>query len=514
MGDQQRLASESSLDAQVLIVGAGISGIGAGIELLRRGQPSFIVLEAESQLGGTWRDNTYPGVAVDIPFSAYCYSYETNYPWLRTFPTGAEIQGYVAHCAEKYGITPHIRYDSKVLRTQFEPSSDCWLTQLACGAVLRSRYVISATGLLSQPKLPVIPGLETFAGKTMHSARWDHSHDLTDKRVAVIGTGATAVQIVPEIAPAVANLLVFQRTPIWVSPRPDFVLSRPFKFLLQHIAPLRYLLRALAETSLEALTFAIVNYRRFPFLARGIQAWVRGFMRRELHSLKLEAKLIPGYDLGCKRPATSNSYLAAFRRDNVALITDGIDRICPEGVITQGGTLYQIDTLILATGFLTTEQGNAPSFEVIGVGGVELGQFWQDNRLQAYAGVAVPGFPNFFLTAGPYSGGFNWFTMLKAHLRHIMRCLDRARTAGVTRVEVKAAAHERYMRRMWKRAEGTIFKSGSCQSANSYYLDRRGDASLPLPKTPWSRVWWNLLASTRGYVFGDPPRQQPETSSE
>ncbi len=501
--DSDSRASESSLDAEVLIVGAGISGIGAGIELLRCGFTSFILLETERELGGTWRDNTYPGVAVDIPFSSYCYACETDYPWSRIFPTGTEIQGYVRHCAEKYGITQHIRYNSKVLSARFDSESDTWLTQLSGGAVLKSRYLISATGLLCQPKPVAIPGLDDFAGKTMHSARWDHSHDLRDKRVAVIGTGATAVQIVPEIAGTVSSLYVFQRTPIWVSPRPDRLLSRHLKFCLHHFAVLRYLFRALSEAGIQALTFAIVNYRRLPFMVKGIQASVRAFMCREIKDPALKAKLIPDYDLGCKRPATSNSYLKAFGRENVALVTEGIERICPEGVITRDGTLYEIDTLILATGFLTTEQGNAPSFEVFGRDGAELGQFWQEHRLQAYAGVAVAGFPNFFLTAGPYSGGFNWFTMLRAHLKHIMRCLERARAAGVTRIEVKREAHERYMRRMWKRADGTIFKSGFCQSANSYYLDQRGDAALPLPKTPWSRSCWILFNATRGYHFGE-----------
>jgi cation diffusion facilitator CzcD-associated flavoprotein CzcO len=504
----QTNSSSTSFDTEVLIVGAGISGIGAGIELMRRGHTSFVMLEAEQELGGTWRDNTYPGVAVDIPFSSYCYSYETDYPWSRVFPPGSEIQDYVGLCAEKYELTSHIRFGAKVLRTEFDSGSDSWSTQLSSGVVLKSRYVISATGLLSQPKLPAIPGLATFAGKTMHSARWDHRYDLSRKRVAVIGTGATAVQIVPEIAGIVSALFVFQRTPIWVGSRPDHLLNRPSKFCLHHIAPLRYLLRGLSEAGMDVLTFAIVNYRRLPFFVRGIQSLVRRFMRKELRDVELEARLIPDYELGCKRPTTSNTYLKAFGRDNVKLITDGIERICPEGVITVDGSLHEIDALILATGFLTTEKGNAPSFDVVGRKGVELGQFWQENRLQSYAGVAVPGFPNFFLTAGPYSGGFNWFTMLSAHLKHIMRCLDRARAEGVTRVEVKQEAHARYMQHMWKRADGTIFKSGSCQSANSYYLDRRGDAALPLPKTPWWRVRWNLLAATRGYVFGEHSEQE------
>jgi cation diffusion facilitator CzcD-associated flavoprotein CzcO len=412
----------------------------------------------------------------------------------------------VEHCAEKYGVAPHIRYDARVVRSQFDAEGDIWLTLLSSGVVLKSRYLISATGLLSQPKMPDIPGLASFAGKAMHSARWDHGHDLSQKRIAVIGTGATAVQVVPEIASVAAQLYVFQRTPIWVGARPDRLLGRRLNSCLHHFAPLRYLFRALSETILEVLTFAIVNYRRFPSIVNGVQAHMRSFMQRELQDPVLESSLIPTYGLGCKRPATSNTYLKAFGRENVALITDGIVRICPEGVMTQDGTVHEIDTLILATGFLTTEKGNSPSFEVIGRAGVELGQFWQENRLQAYAGVAVPGFPNFFLTAGPYSGGFNWFTMLKAHLKHIMRCLDRARAEGATRIEVKREAHEDYMRQMWTWADGTVFKSDSCHSANSYYLDEQGDAALPLPRTPWWRVRWNLFRSTRAYDFGERAR--------
>ena len=208
------MARDSAPDVEVLIIGAGISGIGAGIELLRLGNSSFALLEAASDLGGTWRDNTYPGIAVDIPSTSYCFSFETDYPWSRKFAPGAEIQRYVKHCAEKYGVTRHIRYGSRVLRSEFDNARDTWATHLDNGAVVTSRYLIAATGLFGQPKVPAIQGLETFAGKTVHTARWDHDHDLTLKRVAVIGTGASAVQIVPEIAPMVKQLRVFQRTPI------------------------------------------------------------------------------------------------------------------------------------------------------------------------------------------------------------------------------------------------------------------------------------------------------------
>ena len=494
-----------ALDVEVLIVGAGISGIGTGIELLRRGQSSFVLLEAEGALGGTWRDNTYPGVAVDIPSISYCFSFETDYPWSRVFAPGEEILSYVQHCAEKYGINDHIRYGSRVIRCQFDADADRWSTELATGEVVTSRHVVSATGLLSQPKLPAITGLETFAGKAMHSARWDHDYDLSEKRVAVIGTGASAVQIVPRIARHVARLSVFQRTPIWVGPRPDGALNHRSALAPRRFAPVRWILRFFSELTLDGLTFSIVNYRRLPFFVRGVQRGVRFMMRRQVKDPEVAAKLLPSYALGCKRPASSNTYLRTFNRDNVALVTEPIERICPEGLVTTDGELHAVDALILATGFLTTERGNAPSFEVVGSDGVELGQFWEDHRLQAYSGVSVPGFPNFFLTAGPYSGGFNWFAMLEAHLAVIMGCLDEARARGVTRVEVERETHARYMRHMWRRAEGTVFKDGACLGSNSYYLDRHGDAALPLPHTPWWRAWRRRLKGVRGYRFGPPP---------
>lgn len=488
-------------DVEVVIVGAGISGIGAGIELLRRGNTSFALLDAANELGGTWRDNTYPGIAVDLPAVSYCYSFETDYPWSRTFAPGAEVQAYIRHCAEKYGVIGHIRYGSRVLRCQFEPGGDSWVTQLDDGTVVTSRYLIAATGLFGQPRLPAIPGLETFTGKAMHTARWDHNHDLTSRRVAVIGTGASAVQIVPEIAPVVERLQVFQRTPIYISPRMDRPVKPRSRLSLRRFTTVRSLIRLVSEASLEFLTFWLVNYRRLPFVIRLVQRSVRFWMRRQIRDQETAAKLMPGYGLGCKRPTISNRYLSAFNRDNVQLVTQPIERICPEGIVTNDQTVHAVDTIILATGFLTTEQGNAPSFSVVGRDGVELGQFWEEHRLQAYAGVSVPGFPNFFLTTGPYSGGFNWFTTLEGNLAHIMRCLDEARAREATRVEVSRDAHERYMRHMWQRADGTVFKDGSCTTARSYYLDRHGDASLPLPHTPWWRVIRGRWVRTQGYLF-------------
>ena len=488
-------------NVDILIVGAGISGIGAGIECLRRGHQSFLVLEAAHDLGGTWRDNTYPGVAVDIPSVSYCFAFETDYAWSREFAPGAEIQKYVTHCADKYGVTAHTRFRSRVVRAQFDQATDTWATHLDDGTVVTSRYLIAATGLFTQPIRTASWGLCTVPRREMHTSAWDHDHDLTRARVAIIGTGASAVQIVPALAAQAAQLFVFQRTPIWISPRFDRPLHPGRRWSPRRFALVRKVLRATSEFSIACLTFSIANYRTFPFVVHALQRGLRAYMRRQVTDPATAAQLVPAYGLGCKRPTTSNDYLPAFNRDNVQLVTQPIARVCPEGIVTVDQGRFDVDTIVLATGFETTEPGTGPAFEVVGREGVELGRFWAANRRQAYAGVSVPGFPNFFLTAGPYAGGFNWFAMLEANLAHIFACIDQARARGATRVEVTTGAHDHYMQEMWRRADGTVFKAGSCATAHSYYLDRHGDASLPLPHTPWWLVWHRRWHGTRGYRF-------------
>lgn len=491
----------AELDVEVLVVGAGISGIGLGIELKKRGQESFVLLEAADDLGGTWRDNRYPGVAVDIPSISYSFSFETDYPWSRVFAPGAEVQRYVQHCAEKYAVSEHIRFRSRVVGCRVDETRNIWITELEDGTTLRSRFLVSATGIFGAPKYPDIEGLSTFAGPAVHTARWDDRVKLQGKRVGVVGTGASAIQVIPAIAPEVSKLSVFQRTPIWISPRPDRPLRHTGPLAVRRFGAVRRLLRFLSEGMIEVFTFAIVNFRRLPILVAIGEWYLRMTMRRQVRDPELRKRLMPGYGLGCKRPATSNNYLRTFNRDNVELITDGIDRVCPEGVVTRDGTLHPLDVLILATGFLTTERGTSPAFEVLGEGGKELGAFWDEERLQAYAGVALPDFPNLFLTSGPYAGGFNWFAMLEAHLQLVVGCIERATQSGAERVEVDPEAHARYMAHMRSRSDGTIFKATTCSHANSYYIDRHGDAALPFPHTPLWRRMWLRLRGLSGFRF-------------
>jgi len=490
------------LDAEVLVVGAGISGIGAAIALKERGFTEVILLEGADELGGTWRDNRYLGVAVDIPSASYCFSYETDFPWSRAFAPGSEILAYIRHCAEAHGVLGQIRTGARVSEARFDASDDTWAVSLDGGETLRCRYLVAATGLFGAPIIPDFPGLDRFAGPVWHSSRWDHEVELSGRRVGIVGTGASAVQIVPELAERAGHLTVFQRTPIYVGPRFDHALAPGSPWSPRRWAPVRAGLRLLSEASLDFLTFSIVNYRRLPWFVRAVGWLVRRHMARQIADPALAERLVPTYGLGCKRPATSNTYLPTFNRDDVRLVSDPIDHIEEGGVITASGERLELDVLVLATGFQTTEQGNGPSFAVHGTGGLELGQFWEDHRLQATAGVAVPGFPNFFLTAGPYAGGFNWFPMLEAHVGLIGACLDTARSRGHTRVEVDPQAHAAYMAHMWSRAEGTVFLAPACAGANSYYQDRHGDASLPLPHTPWWRAWRNRRVGVQDFRFG------------
>ena len=493
-------AKPDALDVETVIVGAGISGIGASIELERKGLGPTCILEKAQDLGGTWRDNTYPGIAVDIPSLSYCFSYENDFPWSRQFAPGAEIHEYLHAVADKYEVKPRIRYGAEVLRTSFDEERDAWTTELTDGRTIRSRNVIACTGILSIPKRPKIDGLEDFAGETMHTAEWDHDLPLAGRRVGLIGTGATAVQVVPSIAPDVAHLDVFQRTPIWVGPRQDRRLDASGDRSLPGSSVTRRLRRYFLETFLEFATFLTVNHRRAKRLLARVEAAQAAYVRRAVDDPALHEKLIPDYGFGCKRPATSNHYLQAFNRQNVSLVTEPIDRIVPEGIRTTDGTVHPFDVLILATGFKTMEPGNAPSFEVHGCGGRELGKWWAEHRYQATGGVSVPGFPNFFLTAGPYSGGLNWYSMLEPHLHYISRILKRARRSGASRVEVREDAHERYVADMRQRSKNAVFTTPQCVAANSYYIDHHGDASLAYTRTPWFR-WFRVRLSSLSSTF-------------
>lgn len=476
-------------DHEVLIVGAGFSGIGAAIGLDRAGMSDYLIIEAGDGVGGTWHWNTYPGIAVDIPSFSYQFSFEQSTEWSRTYAPGRELKNYAEHCVDKYGLRSRIRFATKVLAAEFDDRADLWRVQLdAAGGVLTARFLINASGVLTTPKLPEIDGVDTFGGVTIHTARWDHSQDLTGKRVAVIGTGASAVQVIPEIAPKVAQLTVFQRTPIWCFPKLDLPLPAPVRWSMR-LPGGKALQRLTSQAYVEA-TFPIAAqyFTVFP-LAKRMESAGRAYLRRQVRDPVVREQLTPRYAVGCKRPGFHNTYLSTFNRDNVDLVVDPIARITPTGVVTADGTAHEVDVLILATGFKVMDSDNIPTFAVTGAGGQSLSRFWDEHRLQAYEGVSIPGFPNLFSIFGPYGYvGSSYFALVEAQTHHIVRCLTRARRRGATRVEISEAANARYFDEMMSKRHRQVFWQDSCRLANSYYFDKNGD--VPLRPTTTVEAYW------------------------
>jgi cation diffusion facilitator CzcD-associated flavoprotein CzcO len=475
-------------DYQTVVVGAGFSGIGTAIKLDQAGLGDYLVLEAGDGVGGTWHWNTYPGIAVDIPSFSYQFSFEQRPDWSRTYAPGKELKAYADRCADKYGIRPKIRFNTKVLGAEFDDERALWRVQTDPGGVVTARFLVNASGVLTVPKLPDIDGVDSFDGITMHTARWDHTQDLTGKRVAVIGTGASAVQVIPEIAPIVKQLTVFQRTPIWCFPKFDVPLPRLVRWAMR-LPGGKALQRMISQVFVEA-TFPIPAqyFTVFP-LARWMESAGRAYLRQQVDDPVLREKLTPRYAIGCKRPGFHNTYLSTFNRDNVRLVTEPIDKITPSAVVTTDGAGHDIDVLVLATGFKLMDPDSVPTFAVTGSGGRSLMRFWDEHRLQAYEGVSVPGFPNLFSVFGPYGYvGSSYFALVEAQTHHIVRCLKRARRDGATRVEVTEEANDRYFDEMMRRRHHQVFWQDSCRLANSYYFDKNGD--VPLRPTTTVEAYW------------------------
>lgn len=495
---------ENCPDHEVIIIGAGISGIGVAIQLRADGVSDILILERSQGVGGTWRDNRYPGIAVDITSFTYSFSFEQNANWSRVFAPGNELHDYTRKVASKYGIYSLIRFGVAVTRAHFDSTHDLWLLELDDGRQLRARHIVSACGGLISPKMPDIKGLDSFEGEVIHTARWPDNLDLSGKRVAVIGTGATAVQLIPEIAKEARQLDVYQRTPIWVLKKPDRTLPSWLKTLFRTVPGLQRTLRGATDAASETLmVLSAIYYRQAPWLVRMCEdAGVRN-MREQLPGREdLWDKLTPKYGFGCKRPTFSNEYFSTFGRENVDLLTTPIQHITARGITTSDGRSRRIDTLILATGYKTFEKGNIPSFEVVGSNGIDLGEFWHDNRYQAYEGLTVPGYPNFYIMLGPYALiGTSYFKMVEGNACHLSRCIREANREGATRVEISQAAHDAYFENIQQRQQNTVFLNHNCSLSNSYYFDHHGDAPMLRPSTSVEMLWRAKNLPMKHYRF-------------
>jgi cation diffusion facilitator CzcD-associated flavoprotein CzcO len=455
------------------IIGAGMSGILAGIKLKERGIADFTIHEKAARLGGTWRDNTYPGLSCDVPSHVYAYSFALKGDWSYRFSPGDEIQGYFEGVARKYGLAPHFRFGSEIERAVFRDGR--WHLTAKDGGTDVAEIVISATGVLHHPAYPDISGLKEFAGACFHSARWDHSVALDGKRVGIIGTGSTAIQIVPAIVDRVAELALFQRTPQWVLPLANPAYSEDEKVMFVASAEqLRQSYDYWAARFIDTFARAVIGDQGE--MAK-IERACRANLLDNVHDPALRAVLTPNYRAACKRLIMSDTFYPAIQKPNARVIAGGIERIEPAGVRTRDGVLHALDVLVLATGF--DAHAFVRPMEVVGEGGRRLADAWAGAN-EAYRSVAVPGFPNFFMLVGPNSpiGNFSVIQISELQIDYILQLVDLVRSGHCRTVAPSAEATQRFNAELREAMKGTVWVSG----CRSWYLDKNGNPAL----WPWS----------------------------
>ncbi|MEV0824130.1 flavin-containing monooxygenase [Nonomuraea rubra] len=466
----------------IVIVGSGFAGICMAVNLKQAGHHDFVILEKAAELGGTWRDNTYPGCACDVPSHMYSYSFELNPGWSRMFSPQEEIQAYLRACAAKYGITPHIRYGKHVVSMEYDDAARSWTVTTEDGDTLRPKAVVSAIGALHIPKFPEIAGRESFAGPAFHSAEWDHSADLTGKRVAVVGTGASAVQFVPQLARTARHVTVFQRTAPWLHPKPDFAFSPAARRLLRLPGAARTL-RAGIYWALEtrALGFAVD-----PRLMKAHERLALRHLRAQVPDPELRRALTPDYLIGCKRILVSSDYYPALTRPNVSLVTDAITEIREHSLVA--GTEHRADAIVYGTGFKVTDA--LTEQRIVGRDGLKLQEAWRDG-IEAYLGVTTSGFPNLFFLLGPNTGlGHNSVVfMIESQARYVVECLRLLSRTQARAVDVRPEAQREFNDRLRARLDPLVWNAGGC---DSWYLDEHG-----VNRTIWPGFTFEYWARTR-----------------
>jgi cation diffusion facilitator CzcD-associated flavoprotein CzcO len=480
----------TSPDYQVLIIGSGFAGLAMAIKLKQAGIDGFTILEKGDEVGGTWRDNHYPGCACDIPSHLYSFSFEPNPDWTRMYPSQPEIYAYLRRCADKYGLRPHLRFGTEAVEAVYDTEGDFWRLRTRNGEMLTARMVVSGMGGLSRPAFPKIPGLEKFEGTAFHSAEWRHDYDLAGKSVAVIGTGASAIQFVPAIAAQVKQLHVFQRTPSWVMPRRDRPFGATERKLFRFLPLYRRLLRSFIYWRNEAFAYGfVVNPKAMVKLGAG----ARKYLEKVVPNPQLRAKITPDYTIGCKRVLISNDWYPALARDNVELVTEGIKEIRAHSIVTADGIERPVDALIYGTGFRATDL--LTPMRVIGRDGVDLNEAWR-NGAEAYLGATISGYPNWFMLAGPNTGlGHNSMVfMIEAGVRYVMSAIGTMKKRGARALDVRADVQSTYNIGLQKKLTQTVWASG----CKSWYLDANGKNT-----TLWPGFTFTYWAQTRALREAD-----------
>ena len=466
-----------SAHAEIAIIGAGLSGLGMAKTLRAAGMDDFVVLERASDHGGTWRDNSYPGCACDIPSVLYCYRDEPNPDWTRAYAPQTEIWDYMRGVVARHGLEPFIRYEHELTGATFDEKRDRWEieTRGPAGETQRltATVLVSGCGALADPAIPALPGLEDFAGTVFHSARWDHGHPLEGRKVAVVGTGASAIQFVPEIQPRVDRLTLFQRTPPWVLPHSNPDIPARWREHLSRRPRLQALARGAVFSAQEALHVAF----RHPRLARLAEQQGRANINRAIADPELRARLTPDFRLGCKRILRSNTWYPALAEDNVEVVSAGITGVTADGIVDGRGGEHPADTIIFATGFHVTDPPIAE--RIRGRGGRLLADVWAGSP-RTHLGMSVAGFPNLFFLLGPNTGlGHNSvLVMIEAQIAYVQRLLRHRASVGASAVEPTAHAQAASVADVDRGTEGTVWTAGGC---TSWYLDRTGRNSALWP---------------------------------
>jgi cation diffusion facilitator CzcD-associated flavoprotein CzcO len=473
-------------DTSVVIVGTGFSGLGMAIQLRKQGRHDFVILEKAEDVGGTWRDNTYPGCACDIQSHMYSFSFEQNPNWTRSFSPQPEIWDYLRAVAGKYDLYPAIRFGQEMTGARWDSDEHRWHVTTRGGDEFVGRYLVNGVGALHLPEIPELKGIEAFQGEKFHSAEWKHDYDLRGKRVAVIGTGASAIQFVPQIAPEVERLSLFQRTPPWILPKPDRVMPEWSRGLFEKIPGVQRAYRDLLYWSLEARA---LGFNGHPGVMKFGQKMAKAHLARSVKDPALRRKLLPDYTMGCKRVLISNDYYPALTRDNVGVITNGVAEVRAHSVVDTAGVEHEVDAIIFGTGFHVTDAFD--NLDIIGEGGRNLAKEWSSEGMQTHLGITVSGFPNLFFLLGPNTGlGHNSVVfMIESQIRYIAEAIGLVERTGAKGIVPRPDVQERFNTEVQRKLSKGVWTQGGCKS---WYLDAKG-----VNRALWPGFTWRYWLATR-----------------
>ena len=477
---------------KVVIVGTGFAGLGQAIQLEKAGIRDYVILEKADEVGGTWRDNSYPGCACDIQSHMYSFSYEQNPHWSRSFSAQPEIFDYLKGVADKYRLRERIRFGVEITGARWDPDESRWSISTAGGEEYSGRFLVSGVGGLHIPQVPHLPGIENFRGQTWHSAQWNHEYDLTGKRVAVVGTGASAIQFVPRIAPQVEQLHLFQRTPPWIMPKPDHAMPGWAKTLFARVPAIQRGYRNLLYWFLESRA---IGFNGHPGLMKAGEVIARRHIAKHVKDPALRDTVTPDYTMGCKRVLISNDYYPALNRDNVEVRTEGIAEVRENSIVDSSGAEHEVDAIIYGTGFRVTDA--LEYLDIIGTDGRNLAKEWATDGMQTHLGITVSGYPNLFFLLGPNTAlGHNSVVfMIEAQSRYVVEAIELADRHRATALDVRPRVQHRFQRGIQDRLVKGVWTQGGC---TSWYLDAKG-----VNRTIWPGFTWRYWLQTRTVNPGD-----------